>query len=178
MKDTIVARRYAKALFDAAREQNLAEQAHEDLKGIVGALEDNAEFRKLLEHPNLELNDKLTLLGNLFEGKVAEPVLATVYIMVERGRGELIGELLRYYAKIVDEVLGKVSAQVSSPQPLSEESKQQVADTFSTLTGKSIVIENIVDPALLGGIRVRIGDRLYDGSLAGKLSEMKKQLAL
>jgi F-type H+-transporting ATPase subunit delta len=171
--ETIVAKRYAKALFELAKEKNEVSQVEADLQAIVSSIQSNADLQKLLSHPNIDASKKTELLNTLFLGKVSDAVLNTVCLLVERRRENILVELLSDYVKIANEALGQAKAIVSSPIALSPEELQHIAASFSQLTGKKIQVQQVIDPSLLGGIQVRIGDRLYDGSLSGKLQRLQ-----
>lgn len=174
--DTIVAKRYAKALFEAAQSRNLVSPVEEELKLIVNALAENEALELLLQHPKLDFEAKKNMLTAVFQAAVSDIVLNTMLLLVERGRGSLFPALYDYYVSISNEALGQADALVYSPVPLSEQEKLSVSAQFGKLIGKTVRVENQVDPNLLGGIQVKIGDRLYDGSLSGKLSRMETRL--
>jgi F-type H+-transporting ATPase subunit delta len=174
--ETIVAKRYAKALFESAREKNTVAQVETDLQAIVQSIEDHVDLQKLLSHPNIDSSKKTELLTSLFQGKVSDTVLNTVCLLVQRRREGILSQLLMDYVKIANEALGQAKAVVSTPIALSSEELKHIAASFSQLTGKKIQVEQVIDPGLLGGIQVRIGDRLYDGSLSGKLQRLQASL--
>jgi F-type H+-transporting ATPase subunit delta len=175
-RETIVAKRYAKALFDVAQGNGQVALVEEELRSIVDVLNGNADFRKLLEHPNIDVSVKQNLLKTAFEGKVSGSVLNTLQLLVERRRETILPMLLASYASIANESLGQADAIVKTPLPLTEQEKQDVAEHSGKLTGKKIRVENRIDSSLLGGMQVRIGDRLYDGSLSGKLARLQQSL--
>lgn len=176
--ETIVAKRYARALLETAREAGQVAPIGDDLKAAVSAIADNVDFGRLLSHPNVDLKTKLQLLEQAFQGKVADSVLRTLQLIVERGRAAILGDLVTEYWNIANEALGQAEAVVTTPVPLTEKEAEEIRDRFGKLTGKTIKIENVVDPHILGGVRVRIGDRLYDGSLSGKLERLRKELGV
>lgn len=177
-RETIVAKRYAKALFEVASQQSIVAQVEEELKGILQVIRENADYGKLLEHPNISTADKLGLLKQAFEGKVSAAVLNTLQLLVERRRESVLEDLVDSYVKVANEALGQANATVVSAYPLTAEESQQIAEQFGQLTGKQIRVENVVNRSLLGGIQVRIGDRLYDGSLSGKLQRFQQKLSV
>jgi F-type H+-transporting ATPase subunit delta len=172
-KETIVAKRYAKALFEIAKEKNFVAQVETDLQAIVQSIESHADLQKLLSHPNIDSTKKTELLTTLFQGKVSDVVLSTICLLVQRRREGILSELLTDYVKIANEALGQAKAIVFTPTALSSQESQHIAESFSQLTRKKIQVEQVIDPSLLGGIQVRIGDRLYDGSLSGKLQRLQ-----
>jgi len=175
-QDTIVAKRYAKALFELAKEQSKIAEVEEELKSVLVILQQNPDFEKLIKHPGLGLDAKKALLKNVFEGKLSETSYNTLQLLVENGREELLNALVNYYVAIASEALGQAQATVYTPVELSEAELNHIAATFSKLTSKQIRVESVLDKSLLGGIQVRIGDRLYDGSLSGKLERLQKTL--
>ncbi|MBP1992590.1 F0F1 ATP synthase subunit delta [Paenibacillus eucommiae] len=175
--DIVVAKRYAKALFEVAREKSLVTEIEEELRSIVKVIEENADLGKLLNHPNITTSAKIDLLKKLFEGNVSDVLFNTLQLLFSRGREALLPQLLIDYIRIVNDALGRATAIVKTPFALSESSQQTAAAQFSKVTGKTIRVENVVDPALIGGMQVRIGDRLYDGSLLGKLDRFEKFLS-
>lgn len=174
--DTIVAKRYAKALFEIALSRQALDSAEEELRRVVQVFEQSSELKKFIQHPNFSLQAKTELLAKLFEDKISEEVFNTICLMIERKRGNLLPALLDYFTKITNESLGRENARVTTSSALTEEDSNNIVAYFSEKVGKKIRVVNVVDPSLLGGIRVRIGDRLFDGSLSGKLDRLKKSL--
>lgn len=174
--DTIVAKRYAKALFEIAQSRSLVSQVEEELRSVVAVIEQNEDLYEFLLHPKFDLNDKINLLSRVFKDSVSDIVFNTICLLIERRRGTLFHVLLDYYISIANERLGQADATVYSPDALNEQENQAIAAQFGKLIGKTIRVHNVVDSSLIGGIQVRIGDRLYDGSLSGKLARMEKTL--
>ncbi|MDP5276825.1 F0F1 ATP synthase subunit delta [Chengkuizengella axinellae] len=174
--NTLAGKRYAKALFEVAREQKVITEVERELKGIVQFIEEDKSFNKFISHPNIGVDTKKELLGKAFEGKVSDIVLHTVQLLIERGRGPILTAIYEYYVGVANEFLGQADAVVYTPSKLSDDELKDVEERFGKLTGKQINASNEVDSGLLGGLKVRIGDRLYDGSLAGKLAALEKEL--
>ncbi|MFC6334943.1 F0F1 ATP synthase subunit delta [Paenibacillus septentrionalis] len=175
-RDAVVAKRYAQALFELAAAGKVVNEVEHEIKLVVTALSDNEQLNKFLNLPGVEVENKVELLKESFGSSVSELVYNTLRLMIERGRQNVIANLYESYAKIAGEVLGQAKAVVYTATLLSESELAGVAAQFEQVTGKKIVAEQVVDPALLGGVRVRIGDRLYDGSLSGKLERLQKTL--
>ncbi|MDR6723247.1 F-type H+-transporting ATPase subunit delta [Paenibacillus amylolyticus] len=173
-RDTIVAKRYARALFEVALQQQQVLEVEEELRVVVTALAGDADIEKFIVSPNISNEAKQNVLHSSLDGKVSEPVLRTILLLIERGRVELLEDLLNDYRKIQGESLGIADARVYSTYALNDEEKEAVAREFGGRVNKKIRIENIVDPTLLGGLKVAIGDTIYDGSLAGKLERLEQ----
>jgi F-type H+-transporting ATPase subunit delta len=173
---TVVAKRYARALFEVAQERNIVSKVEEELKTIVAVVEQNEDFRKLLQHPNVDAAVKIDIIKEAFAGNLSEPAFNTIQLLVERGRETVLEQLLDAFVAIANEALGQANAMVYTPFPLSESEATKIADQFGELIGKKIRLDHVIDKSLLGGFQVRIGDRLYDGSLSGKLARLEKTL--
>ncbi|WP_336787422.1 F0F1 ATP synthase subunit delta [Paenibacillus sp. MMO-177] len=177
-RDIVVAKRYAKALFELASEQGIVSETEEQLKLIVQNLKNDADARKFLELPSIEPEKKIAVLKGAFGDHVSALVLHTLELILVRGRQELISDVYEAYTKIAGEALGQAHAIVYTAHSLSGEELAEVEASFGKLSGKKIIAEQIVNPALLGGVQVRIGDRLYDGSLSGKLERLQKSFKI
>jgi len=177
-RDAVVAKRYAKALFELAAAQQIAPQVEEQLKLIVQAVKQDPQIEKFLSLPNVEANRKMAVLKAALGDNVSELVLSTLELLLTRGRQDIIANVYEAYMAVAGEALGQAHATVYAAQTLSEAELAEVVVQFSKLTGKKIIAEQVVEPALLGGVQVRIGDRLYDGSLSGKLERLQRTMKL
>jgi F-type H+-transporting ATPase subunit delta len=175
-RGTVVAKRYAKALFQLAQEQGLVVEAENQLRLVVDVVESDAQIRAFLTAPNITLDTKLQTLNNAFSGKASPIVLNTISLLLERGREGSLASVLEAYLQVAGESLGRADAHVTSAKALSDSEQQQLADKFGALLGKTIRVTNTVNTDLLGGVTVRIGDTLYDGSLRTKLEGLEKSL--
>lgn len=178
MSELILGKRYARALLEAAREKQTVAEVEQELQLIVSSIRSNAEFLKIWEHRAIAVDVKQGLIQQAFEGKVSEIVLNTVLLIIEKGREAILEALLESYVEQANESLGQAVAVVHSASALSDKEKEQVAQAFGQLTGKKVNVENIVNPELIGGLKVRIGDMLYDGSVSGQLQRLEQSLAL
>ncbi|WP_322906475.1 F0F1 ATP synthase subunit delta [Paenibacillus campi] len=173
-RDTVVSSRYAKALFEAASDSGRVEETGQELQAVVDALAADHDFRNFIATPNISLADKEKVLENVFTGKISDVLLRTLFLLMERSRHDLFPELLNNYNKIVSDTLNVADAQVYTPFPLTEQEQAEVAATFGQLSGKRLRIQNVIDESLIGGLKVVIGDKLYDGSVSGKLERLEK----
>lgn len=171
-----IGKRYAKALFELAKEKDQLDQVEAELKAVIQMFADRKTSDFFL-HPSISVQQKLEVLNKALSGKISDTLLDTLQLLVERRRESAIGAVSSMYTKLVDAYRGRATAIVYTPIPLSEQEHRQVAEFFSKETGKEIRVINEINKELLGGMQVRIGDRLYDSSLSSKLAEMKKILA-
>lgn len=175
-RETVVAKRYAKALFDLAQEQKSVLETEQQLKVVVEALTSSHELELLLTTPNIDREGKVNVIHSTFQGHISEIVIELIKLLVERGRIAILNDVLSSYVQIAGDAYGTADAEVTSAVALSEAEQQAIADTFGKQLNKKIRIRTKIDASIIGGVQVRIGDRLYDGSLANKLSHMKRSL--
>jgi len=176
MSNTMVAKRYASALFQIANEQQILGQVEEDLRVVKEVLEYNPDLKAVLKSSKLTIDKKKEIVKNAF-ASVNVYVLNTVLILIDRHREDQIAEVTDQFLELANEAMGIAEAEVYSARELTDAERDALSATFAAKIGKkSLKIENIVDSNLLGGIRLRIGNRIYDGSLRGKLDRLERNL--
>ncbi|OLO42281.1 F0F1 ATP synthase subunit delta [Alkalihalophilus pseudofirmus] len=177
MGNKAVANRYAVALFQLAQEKDLLKQIGDELQLVKAVFEQTESLNKLLEHPKVLEEQKVKLIKESFADAVSAYVLNTLLIMVKQKKGSIIIPFINKYQELAYEAEGMAVAKVYTVKPLSEEDKQLVSQTFAKKVGvKTLYIENIIEPKIIGGMRIRIGDRIYDGSIKRQLDRLQRQL--
>lgn len=176
MSISAVANRYAFALFQLAKEQQLLDQLEDELRVVKKVVSENKQFFTVLSSPKLLNEKKKELIQSAF-GSFHPFIVNTIMLLVDRHREENIALLADQYIELADMEKGIASAVVTSTRPLTEEESKALTTAFAAKLGKkSLRIENKVDSNLLGGVKLRIGNRIYDGSLQGKLERLERQL--
>ncbi|QQE74218.1 F0F1 ATP synthase subunit delta [Brevibacillus composti] len=170
-----VGKRYARALFEIASERGVIDQVEADLGAVVQAIEQNADLSKILLHPHIAADAKTKLVDDLFKNHISAEVYNFLAVLIEKGRETEIALIQQAFVKLANEARGIADAVVTSALPLSEEEQTELAEKFSQRINKKLRLTNVVDPSILGGIVVRIGDRLYDGSIKTKLENFAHQ---
>lgn len=174
--DARVAKRYATALFNAAKARNVIGAVEEDLNGVANLASNDEKFRDMLRSPRISRDGKIRLLETLFQGKVHDITLQTLRLAMAKGReGELVSmrdEFVRL-RRDHDRVL---FALVTSADPLNDTERARIVERVASLTGKTIEPEFQVDPALIGGVRVAYDNFVLDGSVRGRLTRLKDRL--
>ncbi|MGG1677908.1 F0F1 ATP synthase subunit delta [Neobacillus sp. NRS-1170] len=176
MSNSMVAKRYASALFQIAKEQQILSNVEEELRVVREVLDYNADLKAVLKSSKLTNENKKEIIRNAFS-TVNAYVLNTLMILIDRHREDEIVEVVNQFIELANEEMGIAEAKVYSIRPLTDVEREAVSTTFAAKIGKkSLRIENIVDSDLLGGIKLRIGNRIYDGSLRGKLNRLERKL--
>ncbi|MEQ2528520.1 F0F1 ATP synthase subunit delta [Robertmurraya yapensis] len=176
MSSSGVAKRYASALFQLSKEHNLLDQMEAELRVVKEVLVDNAELNAVLKSPKLPIEKKKEILKNAFL-HVNTYVLNTLMLLIDRHRVNEITAVADEFIQLANEDRGIAEALVYTIRPLTDEEREALSSTFAKKVGKtSLRINNIVDSNLLGGVKVRIGNRIFDGSLSGKLERLERTL--
>ena len=176
MSQEVVAKRYAVALYQLAEEKNILEQVEQELKVIQSVLNDNQDFLSMLAHPKVSKEQKKDMFKKVFKD-VSEPVMNTLLLLCDRKREDIINEMVKDYITLANEARGVAEATVYSTRELSEEEEKSLSDLFAKRIGKEkLRINNVIDKSLLGGVKLRIGNTIYDGSVKGKLERIERQL--
>lgn len=176
MAATGVARRYAVALCEIAEERGLLERVEQELGSVVAALQQDPKLRQLLLHQSIEPAAKKQLLAEALGGAVHELTRNFLDLLVEKRRENLLPDIYRAYVRCANEARGVLEVEVRSAVPLTAEQVDEVVQAVQASTGKTIKASAAVDPSLLGGLVVRIGDLVIDGSIATRLRNLKQRL--
>lgn len=169
-----VARRYARAVFGIAREKGELDAWLADLATIRDVLE-RPELAPLLRDPSVSPAEKRQTVRNSLP-PLEQQRLNLVYLLIDRGRTDLIGDILEELGRMVNQVRGIEVAEVTTAVPLTKEQAEAVARRLGELTGKEVTLHRAVDPAIVGGIVARVGDKLIDGSVKSRLSLLRERL--
>jgi len=170
----VAAKRYARAAFDIAREQGKFAEWAAALAAMV-SLWQQPDVAALLLNNKVPLAEKHHLLEAALAGQ--EPLAINLAkLLAAKGRFPLVEQIREEFQRLWDEARGIAHAQVITAIPLSQEEKEEIADRLGRATGRRLVLETAVDPAILGGLVVRIGDRLIDGSTRTRLLALRRTL--
>ncbi len=168
------ARRYADAAFEIGRADGTLEVWERDLATLRTALGDE-QLRRLVEHPAVPFAEKEKVLRQVAKNVTAEP-LSLALLMVRRGRPGAIDAMVDRFAELVRRERGISLAEIRTARPLDDAQRTAITQRMRELTGDKIEMNEVVDDALIGGISVRIGDRLYDASVRSRLERLRARL--
>ncbi|MCE7792473.1 F0F1 ATP synthase subunit delta [Salipaludibacillus sp. CUR1] len=169
--------RYAYALFELAREQGSLVETTNDLEIVSQVFKDTNLLDEVFRHPKMTNEQKKTILKNTFSEKVSPSVMNLLLLMVDNKRLDVLQAVTDNYKQLANEAQGIAEATVYSAKALNGEEQAAVAGVFSKRAGKAkLLIQNIVDEELIGGLKVRIGDTVYDGSVANQLARIQARM--
>ncbi len=176
MKQELVAKRYADALVQIAREKQSINIFEEELKVVKEVVSHNKEFSIFLRSPNIESAKKKAMVQNAF-ASLSKEIVNTILLLIDSRRENTVVEIVDMYIELANKERNIADATVYSIRQLTEEEKYAIAETFAKICGKAAIrIHNVIDDNLLGGIKVRIDNRIYDGSLQGKITQIRREL--
>jgi len=171
-----VSGRYAEALYELAARDGMVDQVEEELKTINGIVRDSIELQKVLFHPRITAAEKKDFLKNLFADKLSRITENFLFLLVDKQREVFLDDIVSVFTELANRARNVVRAEVTSAVELNKEEKKKLGDVLNRLTGSTVKTVFAVDPALLGGVVVRIGDRVIDGSLRTRLAVMREHL--
>ena len=164
---------YAKALLGATEKAGQTDAALDELSSLVALLDELPDFDEVLRTPRIAYEDKVRLLERVLGGKVSPLTLNFIKVVAQHERLESLRAIERAARKLFNQLRKRVEVTVQSAAPISNQLQYTIAAKLKQLLHRDVVLTAEVDPDLLGGLVVRVGDTVYDGSLAGRLKQMK-----
>ena len=176
MSETVVAKRYADALFQLGEEKNTLEVYENDLAIVKEVFTKNDQLPAFLAHPSVNNEKKQQVLEKAFDGLHVD-VLNTLKLLLERERIGIIPSVADDFSQLINDKKGIAEAKVYSVRELSDDEQDKLKHTFAKrFNKKDIHLINIVDPEILGGIKVQVGNTIFDGSVKRKLKRMERDI--
>ncbi len=173
----LISKTYGDALFDVAIESNCVDSLLEEAKVVLSALRENPDFGKLMNHPKILKEEKLKVLEEVFKGRVSDDFTGFMSIIIKKDRFAEMDGIIEYFIAKVKEYKGIGVAFVSTPLPLKEEQKMTLEQKLiATTSYETMEMHYQADETLIGGMVIRIGDRVVDSSVSTQLEELKRQL--
>ena len=176
MADTTIARRYAQALLQQAASENSVDQVDSDVELIRESLDGSRELVRFFESPIIPREKKESVVEELFKDRLQPTTLHFLQLLIEKKREDLFPAVVRAYRDQRDKQLGIVEAHVKSAAPLGEAETKRLETALEERTGQQVRLLTTVDADLIGGLVVRVGDTVYDGSVRHQLGLLREQL--
>jgi F-type H+-transporting ATPase subunit delta len=172
-----LARRYARALLELASEHKELERVGRDLNELSAMWEASPELRELFSNPQFGLAARKGVLTELLTRAAVSPLVrnAALYL-TDHNRVAALPEIARAFTELAEQAQGTLRAEFTSAAPLSDAYCAQLQKTLEAATGKKVHVERKVDAGLIAGVVTRLGDRVFDGSVRTRLTELKEAL--
>ncbi|MBS7339612.1 MAG: ATP synthase F1 subunit delta [Suilimivivens sp.] len=173
----LVSTTYGEALFELAVEEGREDEFLSEIAQLKELLDANPDFGKLMNHPKILKEEKLKVLEEVFEGRISKELLGFLYLVVNKDRYGDIDEILDFFISEVKKLKGIGIAYVTTAADLNEAKRKEVeAKLLSTTSFQKMEMHYQVDEDLIGGMIIRIGDRVVDSSVRTKLFELQREL--
>lgn len=173
----LVSKTYAKALFDLAVEGQMVDQILAEYEFVKDSFDEYPEFLEIVKSPKIPVEDKKAILMETYGGKVSETLVSFFKILVDKKRSDVIREVYDDLKIMMDEHKGLVVARVESVVPLDASEIEVLETKLNKVTGKTVTVDNVINPDIMGGLVVKVGDKVVDGSVKHKLDNLKHELA-
>ncbi len=174
----LVSKVYGDALFETAMEEEKVDALYEEAQALIPILKDNPELAAMLNSPQIVKEEKVAIMHRIFSGKIAEELMGFLVIIVEKDRQNEMVPIFEYFIQRVKEFKKIGSATVTSAVELKPKQKASLEKKLlATTPYVEFEMQYQVDPALIGGMVIRIGDRVVDSSIKTRLYELKKELS-
>lgn len=175
MSGSRAAVRYAKATLSFALEQNKEVEVNSDMLFIANTIEESKDLKLLLNSPILKSELKKIAIKEIFTSKISSLSEGLINLLIDNKRLSILDHVAKKYSVLFDKLKGIEVAKVTTAVPLTEALNKKVLRKVKEITGKEATIENSVDPDIIGGFILRIGDVQYDASVSNKLQVLKRQ---
>lgn len=177
MSEIQVASRYAKSLIDLAEEQNALEPIRNDIVSFIETLRNNPVLLAVLKNPIISPSQKLNILNDLFASRFNPVILAFFKLLVNKQRSSILYTIAKEFVNAYNIRKNIVKATVTSAAPLSEVNKKEIEEVIKEYTHGEIILTAKVDPDLIGGFVLKVGDRQFDTSISSQLNKLKKEFS-
>ena len=178
MKNQTIARNYAEALLAAADAEGQVEPFGQLIDAVAGAVRADERIAVVLESPRVAKTEKGRLLEQGLRGAAPKPFIRFLQAVVRRGRQGLLSDIATEYHTLVDLKLDRVHAGVTLTAEPDARLQQQIVDRLTKVLKKEVRAHFRGDPAILGGVMVRVGDRVYDGSIKRRLNVLRRRMLM
>lgn len=171
-----LALKYAQAVYELAVEKNLLTETETQLKSVEAAIAAYADLATLIYHPRVPSKVKKETIEKLFKAELTDFVFKFLLLLVDKRRETALPAVIREYVKLANAVRNIAEAEVITAMPLSDGEQQALAAKLSRLTGKTMLLKTSLDQSIIGGVIVKIGDKLIDGSVTRRLRALQASL--
>lgn len=174
----LVSGTYGEALFELAIEENKEKQLLEEVTTLIQVLKENPEFSNMLNHPKILKEEKVDALTNVFEGRFSRELTGFLLLILQKDRYDEIDGILEFFVSKMKEHMKIGKAYVTTAVSLKDSQKNDIVKKLLDTTDyEQMEVEYSVDSTLIGGMVIRIGDRVVDSSIKSKLAKLTKDLA-
>jgi F-type H+-transporting ATPase subunit delta len=176
VRNTVVARNYASALLSLGRDGDSVERFGELLDAVAGAVEVTPGVKAVLMSPRVRKDAKQQVLAKALKGVAPDVFVRFLQAIVQRGRQGILPDISVAYGDLADQHFNRVHASVTTAREVDKKLGKQIAERLEKAVGKTVLPHFHVDPLVMGGVVVRVGDRVFDGSIRRRLQTLRRSM--
>lgn len=176
MRESVLAKRYAKALFELARDRNILDTIQEEVASFNQTMETNSDFRLFLQSQDISQNEKKRRIEQLLQDKVSNVFFNFVLVLLKKNREALFAAIAREFQRLVDKLHRKLPAKAVTALPLDSTTEAKLKDLLDKTFDADVQITSEIQPEILGGLIVNVEGHVFDGSLQNQLQRLRKEL--
>lgn len=172
----IAAKRYANALFEAGVESKKLDLFLEQLETISSIYKDNEDLNVFLNHPTITIEEKITVIENIFKGNIDEEIMKLIILLVENNRINETVLVFEDFKKLVQKYEGIKVAYATTAVKMSKDEIKSLEKKLSAKYNLKVIVENLIDESIIGGVYLKIDDEVIDGTIKGSLENIQKEV--
>ncbi len=175
-----VAQVYAQSLFDLADQDDSptsVETAYEELSAIINLMDENATFAEFMQSVLIPVKNKRGSIKKIFTDSLSDLTLRFLLVLNDKGRLAHLNTITAAFRQLYWEKIGRMEVVAYTPKPMNEDESKHIIELIKNATGKDAIMTNAVEPAMIGGLKLRIGDKFIDASITTRLNQMREQFA-
>ena len=174
-QNTKAAIRYAKAILSLAIDKKIAKEVNENMQLIANTINEAKDLQIVLNSPVIKDDVKEKTLISIFGSSINSISKGLIQLLIDNKRLTILADIAKQYTIIYDFHKGTQAAIVTSAFPLTDDLKDKILTKVKNIVGKKVSIENIIDPSLIGGFILRVGDKQFDASISGEMNDLRRQ---
>ncbi len=169
---------YGDALFELAKEENKVDVIYEEVQGLIQVLNENPDLTAMMTHPHISKDEKLQTVETVFKGKISDEIIGLMRMVVEKDHFGQMKDIFEYFVSSVKEFKNIGVCYISTPLELSDQKKKEVENRLlETTKYETLETHYSIDKELIGGMVIRIGDRIVDSSIRTKIYNLSRELS-
>ncbi len=174
----VIEKNYGNALYELVVEEkpDLLSEVWDELKAINSIIGDNPELIKFSGSPTVSKEEKLSVIEEIFKGKLTDYTYNFLMVLTEAGRLDYFDKICRYFTSLCNERFGIADITIVTTEPISDETREKLRAKMASVTGKKVNIKEEIDSSIIGGIVIKYGNRSFDGSVKARLDALKAEL--
>lgn len=175
MFDYRIASRYGKSILDLAKERNELEKIHEEFQNFSATLQSSKELRNLLKSPIIPVDKKTKVMRAIFENNMGELSMAFIELVLKKKREAYLGDIAEYFHLLYNQEKSITMANVTSASPLTDTQRNHILKVIEEQIGQKVELKSKIDPKLIAGFVLNVGDKQIDASMANQINELRKE---